>query len=310
MKKPELLVTAGTMGELTRLIDAGADAVNIGEQKYGVRMPGDFTPEAVEAAVRYAHNKGAKIYVSVNNIMDNAILAELPGYLGALHKAAVDAVVFGDPAVLMAMKQSGIRLPLHWNAEMTSTNYATANYWGTKGATRVVLARELNMEQVLEIKRNAALDVQVQVHGMTNIYHSKRTLVTNYVNHLEHDTCLKDEAVPGKGMYLVEAERQDEKFPVYEDMGGTHIMSSEDLCMLENLHELIEGGIDSFKIEGLMKPADYNETVVRMYRKAIDAYAADPEGYVFNADWLEEIERIQPPERPLSFGFFFKEQVY
>jgi putative protease len=308
-KKPELLATAGTLSELALVLEAGADAVSIGRQKYGMRLPGDFGIDEIAEAVRMAHARNAKIYVSVNNIMTNDMLEGLPDYLRALHDCKADAVVFGDPAVLLAMREAGVKLPLHWNAEMTSTNYVTAGYWASKGAERVVLARELNMDQVLEIKQKVPMDVQVQVHGATNIYHSKRSLVANYRMHQGNDP-IGEDLGGERGMYLIEAERRDEKYPIYEDENGTHIMSSEDICMIENLHELMEGGIDSLKVEGLLKSADYNATTVRSYRQAIDAYAADPENYEFNDAWLESIERVQPEDRPLSFGFFYKEQVY
>jgi putative protease len=310
--KPELLTTAGSLHELERLIEAGADAVNIGEHKYGLRLPGEFTLEQVGEAVKLAHAKGAKIYVSVNNIMDNEILADLPDYLRGLEERQVDAIVFGDPAVLMAAKQFAPGVELHWSTEMTSTNYATANFWAGKGAKRVIVARELNLEEIHQIKRHVHLQVQVQAHGLTNIYHSKRNLVQSYMEHQGQNARLEDLGA-GRGLFLIEAERQDEKFPIYEDRNGTHIMSSDDICMIENLHELLEEPIDSLKIEGLLKSAEYNEVVVRAYRQAIDAYAADPSRYIYNEDWLEGIRVIQQkeyPDRELSFGFFYKEQVY
>jgi putative protease len=153
------------------------------------------------------------------------------------------------------------------------------------------------------------MEVEVQVHGITNIYHSKRELVKNYMQHQGNDASSQNRSM-NRGLYLIEQERQDQSYPVYEDRNGTHIMSSEDICMLENLPELLEGSIDSFKIEGLLKSAEYNETVVRSYRAAIDAFIADPSGYSFNPEWLERIQRLQDPERELSYGFFYKEQVY
>jgi len=308
--KPELLVTAGSLAEIERLIDAGADAVSVGEQRFGLRLPGDVTIADMREAVRIAHGKGAKLYAVCNNIMHNDILPELPGYLRRLSECGVDAVVFGDPAVLIAMREAEVRLPLHWNAEMTSTNYASANYWASKGAVRVVLARELNMDEVIEIKRNVSIAVEVQVHGMTNIYHSKRALLTNYFRHVGASA----ESV-GTGadrrLFLVEEERRNDKLPIFEDRNGTHVMSPDDICMIENLHELMAACIDSFKIECLLKPIEYNETVVRCYRQAIDAYAADPDGYRFDEQaWLEPIRRLQDPDRELSYGFFYKEQVY
>jgi putative protease len=211
--------------------------------------------------------------------------------------------------VLIAARQANVKLPMHWNPEMTATNYASANYWANKGATRVVAARELNMEQILEIKRNVAMEVQIQVHGMTNIFHSKRKMVSNYRLHQGKDF-VEEEVALDQGLFLVEEERKDGKFPIYEDRNGTHIMSCEDICMLENLHELMDGHIDSFKIEGLLKTTAYNEAVVRSYRQAIDAYAAGPTDYGFDPQWLEAIEQLQPEDRPLSYGFFYKEQVY
>ncbi|GIP39261.1 putative protease YrrN [Paenibacillus sp. J31TS4] len=307
--KPELVATAGTLEEVSRLLEAGADALQAGEETYGMRLPGSMALPELREAAALAHERGARLYAVVNKIMLNADLDKLPAYLAGLQESGADAIVFGDPSVLLARKQAGVTLPLHWNPEMTATNWVTANYWGTKGATRVITARELNMEQILEIKQRVSLEVQVQVHGMTNIFHSKRSMVSNYRKHTGHDPA-EESLDEERGLYLVEAERQDERYPIYEDANGTHIMSADDLCMIENLAELMEAGIDSFKIEGLLKPIGYNETVVRAYREAIDAYAADPEGYEFREEWLDRIKRVQPVDRELSYGFFYKEQVY
>ncbi|MFC5447186.1 peptidase U32 family protein [Paenibacillus aestuarii] len=309
MKKPELVVSCGSLDELKRLIEAGADAVIVGEERFGLRLPGNVMLDEIQLGVVWAHERNAKIYVAVNNIFDNHSLAALTDYLKQLQQFGVDGVIFGDPAVLMAARELPGPLKLHWNAEMTSTNYATANYWGQHGAKRVVLARELNMEQVLSFKQHCQLEVEVQVHGITNIYHSKRELVKNYIEHQGKTASSEDRSME-RGLFLIEHERRDQRYPVYEDRNGTHIMSSEDICMLENLPELMDGEVDSLKIEGLLKSEAYNETVVRSYRAAIDAYAADPEGYEFNQEWLDAIAALQDPDRELSFGFFYKEQVY
>ncbi|MBB3109959.1 putative protease [Paenibacillus phyllosphaerae] len=319
--KPELITSASSLEELVRYMDAGADAFLLGEATYGVRMPGDFTIDMLTEAVKVAKPRGVKIYAALNNVMDNHTVASLPAYLEQLAQIGIDAIVFGDPAILMNARSKAPGIPLHWNAEMTSTNYATADYWGKRGATRVVLARELNMEQVLEAKAKGSLEVQVQVHGMTNIYHSKRPLVRNYMDHQKEAGAkfaegdhLPIDGVPvgtqEDGMYLIEAERPEERFPIYEDLNGTHVMSSDDLCMIENLHELMEGNVDSFRIEPILKSVEYNEVVIRAYRSAIDAYYEDPDGYEFNEEWLEAIQDVQDPKRELSYGFFYKEQVY
>lgn len=309
MKKPELVVSCSSVAELKKLIQAGADAVIIGEERFGMRLPGEMKLEEIQEAVSWAHEQKAKVYVAVNNIFDNYSLEGLYDYLAALQNYGVDAVIFGDPAVLMTVRSLPKPIPLHWNAEMTSTNYATANYWAKQGATRVVLARELNMEQVLAFKAKAEPTVEVQVHGITNIYHSKRELVKNYIEHQGKVSAAQDRSME-RGLFLIEHERRDQRYPVYEDSNGTHIMSSEDICMLENLPELMDGHIDSLKIEGLLKSSVYNETVVKSYRAVIDAYAANPEGFVFQQEWLDAIAALQDPERELSYGFFYKEQVY
>lgn len=144
---------------------------------------------------------------------------------------------------------------------------------------------------------------------MTNIYHSKRKLVASYMSHQGRPS---DGGSLGKerGLFLIEAERPNEKFPIYEDENGTHIMSSDDICILEDLHFLLKAGVHSLKIEGLLKPVAYNVAVVKAYRHAMDVYAADPAEYAFEESWLDEVRALQDPERELSFGFFYKEQVY
>lgn len=307
--KPELLAAAGSTAEVRAYLDAGANAVVVGEDRFGMRLPGSMTLEEIREAAELAHSRGSSIYVCVNNLMTNELLNDLPDYIRSLGEIGIDAVEFNDPSVLTAVKEHAPKVKLHWNAEMTATNYSTANYWGSKGASRVILARELNMDEVTEMKPRLELEAQVQIHGMTNIYHSKRRLVKSYMAHQGRPV---EEGNLGKerGLFLIEAERQDEKYPIYEDMNGTHIMSSEDICILEDLHLLMAAGVDSFKVETLLKPRHYNEIVLRTYRKAIDTYAADPSGYAFQEEWLDAIREVQDPERELSFGFFYKEQVY
>ncbi|MEK3882747.1 peptidase U32 family protein [Paenibacillus sp. PL2-23] len=307
--KPELLVTASGMEELQRLMEAGADAFVIGEARYGSRLAGEFTLDMIREAASILHARDKRIYVAINNLIDNKTLETLPQYMEGLHEAKVDGIVFGDPAVLMAAKAHAPGIALHWNAEMTSTNYATAEYWARRGASRFVVAREINMEQIEEMKAKSKLALQVQVHGMTNIYHSKRTLVNSYLDHKGQEQGGR-EVDRERGLYLMEAERPDERYPIYEDANGTHIMSSDDICMLENLHELLVICVDSLKIEGILKSIEYNEVVVKAYRQAIDAYLADPEGYEFQEEWLDAIRDVQDPKRELTYGFFYKEQVY
>ncbi|MEJ9217291.1 U32 family peptidase [Paenibacillus glucanolyticus] len=307
--KPELLAAAGSLEDAAAYLEAGADALLVGEDRFGMRLPGSLTLNDIRQVVQHAHGQGSKVYVSLNNLMTNDLLPELPAYVKALGEIGVDAVEFNDPSVLTAVKELAPQIKLHWNAEMTATNYSTSNYWGSKGASRVILARELNMDEVTDMKPLLQVEAQVQVHGMTNIYHSKRRLVNSYMSQQGrpvNEGSLDKE----RGLFLIEAERQDEKYPIYEDVNGTHIMSSEDICILEDLHLLMAAGLDSFKVETLLKLRQYNKLVISIYRKAIDLYTADPSSYAFQEDWMDEIRAIQDPERELSFGFFYKEQVY
>lgn len=308
-KQHELMVTAGSLQECSAYIDAGASELLIGDAIYGLRMPGVLTEAEIREAVRMGQARNAKVIVSMTNVMTNDMLRLLPDYILFLKDAGIYAVEYSDPSVLAAVKTYAPSIRLHWNAEMMSTNYATANYWGRKGAVRVAAAKELSMDEILDLKRNLEIEAQIQVHGMTNIYHSKRKLVQSYMMHQGrpvHGGSLDKE----RGLFLVEADRAQEKFPIFEDIHGTHIMSSDDICILEDLHLLLQAGIDSFKIEGFMKPLRYNAAVVHAYRTAIDAYVMNPAGYQFREEWLDRIRELQDPQRELTFGFFYKEQVY
>jgi len=308
-RKPEISISAGSLEEVKQYIEAGADAVVVGDLAYAERLPGSMPVTLIAEAVKLAHERQTRVYAAVNKIFDHSLLPGLGDHLQSLQDAGVDAVIFGDPAVLMAVRERGLGLRLHWTAEMTTTNYMTANYWASKGASRTILARELNLEEIAGFRRGANHEIQIQVHGMTNIYHSKRKLVKHYLTHRGKKLAPQYEQ-DGKLLYLVEQERPDERYPIIENENGTLIMSSYDICTIECLDELMELGIDAFYIEGLLKSVEYNKTVMRVYREAIDAYAADPAAYEFRDEWLDAIHELQDPGRELTFGFLFKEQVY
>lgn len=305
----QLVVTAKDVEEAERLVKAGADALVIGDEQYALRPAGYFSREMIMETVPIAHGQGAKVYVLVNALLHNEDIVGLEDYIEFLKKAGVDGVVYGDPAVLVTVKRLAPQMELHWNTEMTVTNSTTANFWGRKGATRAILARELNLDEVLEFKRNSQIEVQVQVHGMSCIFHSKRELLTSYYSHQGKNLEKEDHSMV-RNLFLKEETRDDTRYPLYEDTKGTHMMSPADICMIEWIDLVLEGGIDAVKIEGLMKSTEYNEKVVAIYRKAIDSYYANPEEFTVDLTWKVEIEAIQPPLRPLDTGFFFKEQIF
>lgn len=309
MKKPELLVTPTSVSDIEPLAKAGADAMIIGEQKYGLRLAGEFSREDVKKSTEIAHQYNKKIYVAMNAIFHNESVESLADYITFLKDVHVDAIVFGDAAVLMTVKEIAPDMKLHWNTETTATNWFTCNYWGRKGAKRSVLARELSYEAIEEIKEHAEVEIEVQVHGMTCMFQSKRSLIGNYFEYQGRNLEIEKKKYE-KNMFLYDKERNN-KYPVFEDRNGTQIMSPKDICIIDELETLIDAQIDSFKIDGVLKDSAYLIEVTKKYRKAIDLCVDDREGYDQVKDELyKEIEMMQPVNRPLDTGFFYKETVY
>ena len=309
MKKPELLVTPTSVNDILPLAEAGADAFVIGEQRYGLRLAGEFNREDVKKAIELAHSKGKKVYVAMNAIFHNDKIDELGEYIQFAAENKADAVIFGDPAVLMAAKEAAPEMKLHWSTETTGTNWYTCNYWGRKGAKRAVLAREINMDAIVEIKENAEVEIEVQVHGMSCMFQSKRSLLGNYYEYQGKAMEIENRRMQ-KDMFLHDKERGN-KYPIFEDENGTHIMSPNDICIIDELGEMLEAGVDSFKIDGILKSPEYILAVTKAYREAINLYFEEPDAYEDKKDeLLAAIEEIQPSNRPLDTGFYFKETVY
>lgn len=309
LKKPELLVTPISTNDILPLAAAGADAFVIGEQRFGLRLAGEFSRAEVKEAIKLAHSQGKKVYVAVNAIFHNDKVAELDDYIKFVAEANADAIIFGDPAVLMAARDVAPNLKLHWSTETTGTNWYTCNYWGKKGSKRAVLAREINMDAIVETKENADVEIEVLVHGMSCMFQSKRSLLGNYYEYQGKAMEIENRSME-KNMFLHDKERSN-KYPIFEDENGTHIMSPNDICIIDELQEMIEAGVDSFKIDGILKSPEYIIAVTAAYREAIDLFVEDPDKYEDKKDeLLSAIEEIQPENRTLDTGFFFKETVY
>ena len=305
----ELLVTPKSLNHMKTLIELGADAFVIGEQKFGLRLPGEFNREDVRKAVNLAHEHDKKVYVAVNGIFHNYHLNALENYIEFLHEIRVDRIIFGDPAVVMYVKKQNNPIPLNWDAETIVTNYFQCNYWGEKGAKRAVLARELNLDEILNIKKHAKVEIEVQVHGMTCMFQSKRMLLGNYYTF--QDRQMKIQRSENQQDLLLYDEERENKYPVFEDYNGTHIMSPNDICLIEELEPFFEANIDSFKIDGILHSESYINTVTAQYREAIDLYHEDPEAYEDEKFMLiDPIEEIQPEHRPFDEGFLYKQTVY
>ena len=305
----ELLVTPKSVKHIETLIEKGADAFVIGEQKFGLRLAGEFKREALIEAVELIHNHGKKVYVAVNGIFHNYHLNALKSYIDFLHEVKVDRIIFGDPAVVMYVNEQENPIPLNWDAEALVTNYFQCNYWGKKGAQRAQLARELSLDEILNIKQNADVEIEVQVHGMTCMFQSKRMLLGNYFTFQERQ--MKIQRNKEANELLLYDEERDNKYPVFEDYNGTHIMSPNDICLIEELDQLLAANIDAFKIDGVLQTEEYINVCTEQYREAIDLFKEDPETYDDEKFMLvDPIEAIQPEHRPFDEGFLYKQTVY
>ncbi|EJO7180268.1 U32 family peptidase [Staphylococcus pseudintermedius] len=307
----ELLVTPKSLSHIETLIEKGADAFVIGEEKFGLRLAGEFNREEMKKAVEIIHRAGKKAYAAVNGIFHNYHIPALEDYIAFLHEIRVDRIIFGDPAVVMIVKQQENPIPLNWNAETLVTNHFQCNYWGRRGAKRAVLARELSLEEILNIKENSDVEIEVQVHGMTCMFQSKRMLLGNYYTFQDRQMKIQRNEAATDSQLLLYDEERDNKYPVFEDYNGTHIMSPNDICLIEELEPLFEAGIDSLKIDGVLQTEEYINIATEQYREAIDLYEEDPDTYEDEKFMLvDPIEAIQPEHRPFDEGFYYKQTVY
>lgn len=304
MSKIELLAPAGNMEKLKMAIIYGADAVYIGGEKFGLRASaGNFDIEEIKEATKFVHENGKRLFVTVNIIPHNEDFIGLPEYLKELEEASVDAIIFADPGVYLAAKDSVPNMELHLSTQANNTNYRSAEFWHKQGVKRIVLARELSFEEISEIVDKSPKDLEFEafVHGAMCMSYSGRCLLSNYM--VGRDANRGECAHPCRyKYYLVEERRPGQYMPIEEDDRGAYIFNSKDLCMIEYIPELVKAGITSFKIEGRMKSAYYVASVVRAYRMAIDSYLKDPENYVFKQEWLEEFSKAS--HREFSTGFF------
>ncbi len=302
-RKMELLAPAGNREKAEVAIAYGADAVYVGGTEYSLRAgAGNFSLPELESLLDYAHRAGVRVYVAVNSLLHNEQLAGLQEYLAALDEMGADAVIFSDPAVYLAAKKAAPGLELHFSTQGSLTNWQAVKFWEDMGVSRVILARELSLDEISEIRRRVSVELEAFVHGAMCISYSGRCLLSNYMT--GRDANRGDCAQSCRWRYaLVEEKRPGQYFQIFEDDRGSYILNSKDLNMLPHLPELAAAGIDSLKIEGRMKSVYYVATVVWAYRQALDAYHADPEGFSVKPEWLEELDKIS--HRPYTTGFYF-----
>lgn len=306
MRRPELLIPASSLEVLKVAVIYGADAVYIGGEVFGLRAKAkNFSLEEMKEGIAFAHEHGVKVYVTANILAHNGDLEGVRQYFEELKGIRPDALIISDPGVYMIAKEVCPEIERHISTQANNTNYGTYRFWHELGAKRVVSARELSLEEIKEIRANIPNDLEIEtfIHGAMCISYSGRCLLSNYFTGRDANqgACTH----PCRWKYaIVEETRPNEYMPVFENERGTYIFNSKDLCMIEHIPELMESGIDSFKIEGRMKTALYVATVARTYRRAIDDYKESVQLYQKNLPWyLDQISNCT--YRQFTTGFFF-----
>ncbi|MCR5255709.1 MAG: U32 family peptidase [Acetatifactor sp.] len=309
MRKPELLIPASSLEVLKTAVFFGADAVYIGGEAFGLRAKAkNFSPEEMAEGIAFAHAHGVKVYVTANILAHNYDLDGAAKYFEELKNMkpdAPDALIVADPGMFTIAKSVWPEVELHVSTQANNTNWQTYMFWWNQGAKRVVSARELSLNEIKQIRSHIPQEMEIEtfVHGAMCISYSGRCLLSAYFTGRDANkgACTH----PCRWKYaVVEEKRPGEYLPVYENDRGTYIFNSKDLCMIEHIPDLIEAGIDSFKIEGRMKTALYVATVARTYRKAIDDYLESPEKYLANMPWYKE-QIAKCTYRQFTTGFFY-----
>ena len=306
IKKPELLIPASCLEVLKLAVKYGADAVYIGGEMYGLRAKAkNFSKEDMAEGIKYAHEKGKKVFVTANITAHDKDLEGVREYFKELKEIKPDAIIISDPGVFMLAKEITPEIDIHISTQANNVNYADFNFWYGLGATRVVSARELSLDEIAEIRNHIPADREIEtfVHGAMCMAYSGRCLLSNYMTGRDANQGACTHPCRWK-YHVVEENRPGEYMPIEENERGTYIFNSKDLCMIDYVPELVKAGIDSFKIEGRMKTALYVATVARTYRKAIDDWFESSVLFEANKGWYaEEIKKCT--YRNFTTGFFF-----
>ncbi len=315
VRKPELLAPAGNLEKLKMAVIYGADAVYLGGEEYGLRASaGNFSSEELREGIAFAHDNGKRVYLTMNIIPHDEDFEGMAEYVRQVQDMGIDAIIFSDPGIFDLLREQAPDMELHLSTQANNTNWRSAAFWHRQGVSRIILARELSVDEIKEIRKNAPkeLELEMFVHGAMCISYSGRCLLSSYMAGRDSNRGLC--AHPCRWKYhLVEEKRPGEYLPVYENDRGTFIFNSKDLCLIGSIPEIIESGITSLKIEGRMKSSYYVATVVKAYRDALDTYMADPDGYSFDPVWFEEMSKAS--HREYTTGFFYgkpsdRDQVY
>ncbi len=304
-EKPELLAPAGNLEKLKIAIEYGADAVYIGGEEFSLRVAADnFTNDEIKQGVDFAKARGKKVYLTANIIPHNKDIDEYGGFLRDVKDLGLDAVILSDLGMFDVTKELAPELEIHISTQANNVNYRSAQKWYEMGAKRVILAREMSLDEISEIRRRTDKDLELEafVHGAMCISYSGRCLLSNYMAGRDGNGGACAHPCRWK-YYLMEEKRPGEYMPVFENERGTFIYNSKDLCMINHIDKLVESGLTSFKIEGRVKSEFYVATVVAAYRRAIDSYFENPDTWEPNPEWLSELRKVS--HRDYTTGFYF-----
>ena len=301
----ELSSFAKDLAGLKVALESGADSVYIGGQTFGMdTISNKFSMEELEEGIKFAHERNKKVYVTISLLPHNNDFVKLEEYLLKLNDIKVDGLILCEPGTLEIVRKVTPNMKVHMGIQANIYNYETARFYYNLGVKRVVIAKELALKDIIEIRKNAPLDLEIEafVHGSMVMSYSGRRLLSNYMTSKEARKYDEE-----KHYNLVEEKRPGQYCPIYEDEGGTIFYGAKDLCMIEFIPELIKSGVTTLTIEGHLKSNEYTEKVIKIYRKAIDEFINNPDNWQFDKNWLEELKNID--HRDLTTGFYLEENI-
>lgn len=295
MHNVELLATVDNLKELKGVIDCGADAVYISYKD------GEEFLKNLNEGIEYVHNKNKKIYVAIEVVPHNRHIKKFEENLAQIGDLGIDAIVITDAGMLTIVKKVIPNIEVHLSDQANITNYMTANFWYNQGVKRVLVSKELSFDEIGTIRAKTPLemDIEAYIHGAMTVSHSGRPLLSNFIKSKSNNSVSIESGVRYN---LIEQQRQGEFFPVREDERGTFFYNSKELCMIEYIPELIKCGITSFKIDGRMNNYEYTMEVVKSYREAIDLFYKNPEQWMLNNEWIENLKKFN--NREYTAGFY------
>ncbi len=302
-RKPELLIPVGTLSDLKGAIDCGADSIYLGGTNFSLRNKiKNFTLRDMEYGLEYAHDKGARVYITVNSAARNRDFDTLKTYIRNLQRIGVDALILWDPGLIHFTRKLAPELKIHLSTQANTVNSHSVKFWEEFNINRICLSRELSIKEIIEIRQSTKIELEIFIHGAMCISYSGRCLLSNYLDYKDAHNGLCTTPCRRK-YYLASKNKPNEYMPIIEDDHGSYVLNSKDLCMIEHLPELINSGVDSFKIEGRQHGYNYITSITNIYKDALETYYKNPKDYKAKKRWIKGIKGLNT--RGYTTGFYF-----